>query len=377
VDFAATVTALQARHFDSVLFTNNFTYRDEPLLGVADELGFRVVFGPHAELNVALWQAGAPATADHARRIIYPLVDHLKQHPSLLGYNVVDDAPDRLAPKIALAVQAFKERDPERPAAPVLIEGQDEVARAARTDVRLTYVYPSLVVKAPCDFSLPADQATPSTPGATATPADPRNPAGPPTRDVISERLRHVAALAGDGAPLWVILQTHGGTRAVDPSFPDGTALREPTREEVRLQHWLAVGEGAKGIFWFTYSTQQFWTGLRDNEALLSEVTDLARRMLPLRPLLSGLKKAPDQAVVTAGAALPPPFRPYASTLVDGEGKVYVVAANRSCSPQVLAVDVPGARGWLRDVETEVRYLPGAPLTFRGGDGRLFELLPE
>jgi hypothetical protein len=106
-------------------------------------------------------------------------------------------------------------------------------------------------------------------------------------------------------------------------------------------------------------------------------VTELARRMLPLRPLLSVLKKVPDRATVSAGAALPGPYQPYTSTLEDGEGKVYVVAANRSCSPQALAVDVPGARGWLRDLETGTRYPLGAPLSFRGGDGRLFELVPE
>src|SRR5262249_6105511 len=155
-DFAVTAADLRARHLNAIMFTNNFTYRDEPLLGVADDLGLGVVFGPHAELNVGLWPGRVPATADQARRVIYPLVDRVRAHPSLLGYNVIDDAPDSLAPKIALAVQAFAERDPDRPAAPVLVEGQDEVARAVQTAVRLTYVYPALVVKPPCDFSLGA-----------------------------------------------------------------------------------------------------------------------------------------------------------------------------------------------------------------------------
>jgi hypothetical protein len=356
-DFAVTVADLQARHFDSILFTNNFTYRDEPLLGVADDLGFRVVFGPHAELNAALWPLGAPASLDHARRVIFPLVDHVRHHPSLLGYNVLDDAPDRLAPKVAFALQAFRERDPRRPAAPVLIEGHDEVARAARPDVRLTYVYPAVVVKPPCHFSHLHGQD------------------GRPTTDSIGDRLRHLAALPGPDAPLWVVLQTHGATREYDPSFPDVNALREPTVEEVRLQHWLALGEGARGIFWFIYTTQQFWTGVRDNESLLAEVTDLARRTLPLRPILPRLRKGQDRAVVSAVADLPAPYRPYASSLEDSEGRLYVVAANRSCAPQWLTVDVPGAAGWLRDVESGSLVPSGTTLRFRGGDGRLFEVV--
>ena len=352
-DFAATVADLQARQFDSVLFTNNFTFRDEPLLGVADALGFGVVFAPHAELSAAWWAPDAPVSPEQARRVIYPIVDHVRDHPSLIGYNVLDDAPDRLAPKVSLAVQAFKERDPERPAAPVLVEGHDEVARAAETDVRLTYVYPALVVRPPCDFSLTAGR-------------------GP---DAFSEHLRHVASFGPAQTPLWVVLQAHGQGGDYDPTAADQTALREPTPEEVRLQHWLALGEGAKGIFWFIYTTQQFWTGLRDNPRLYAEISDLARRTAPLRPILGGLEKAPDRATVAATNEQPPPFRPYASTLVDGAGRVYVVAANRSCAPQQVAVDVPDARGALRDVETGTSYPLGTTFSLRGGDGRLFEVV--
>jgi hypothetical protein len=372
-DFAATVASLQARHLDSVLFTNNFTLRDEPLLGVADALGFRIVFGPHAELRAGLWPSSAPATLEHARRVVYPLVDHLQQHPSLFAYNVIDDAPDRLAPKIALAVQAFAERDPQRPAVPVLIGGHDDVARAARPAAGLTYVYPALEIKAPCDFSLPLG---PDGPNGTHVPKGLAGLAGRPAADVVGDRLRHVTSQIAEGAPLWVVLQTHGGTRESDPASQDVTALREPTREELRLQHWLALGEGATGVFWFAYSTQQFWTGLRDNEALLAEVTDLARRTLPLRPLLAGLRKGPDRATVTPEAPLAVPFQPYTATLLDAQDRAYLIAANRSCVPQRLTVDVPDVRGWLRDVESDAWYPLGTTLPFRGGDGRLLELIP-
>ena len=352
--FAAMVADLKKRQFDSVLFTNNFTYRDAPLLSIADDLGFRVVFSHHAELNHALWPADAPDTIEHARQIIFPLVDHVRHHRSLMGYNVMDDAPDRLASKVALAVQAFRERDPHRPAAPTLVERHDEVALAARPDILLTYVYPALTVSPPCDFT---------------------RREGRVTVDWLVNRLRHVASLGEGEVPVWVVLQTHGGSRDVDPASPDDTALREPTREEVRLQHWLAVGEGVKGVFWFTYSTQQFWTGLRDNPPLLTEVSDLARRTIPLRPVLGDLRKVPDRARALAEAELPVPYQPYASTLIDKLGTIYVVVVNRSCDRQHLRLSVPDTEGWLRNVETGAWHALGAVLPFDGGDGRLFELV--
>ncbi|MDQ3700459.1 MAG: hypothetical protein M3442_06005, partial [Chloroflexota bacterium] len=355
-DFAATVADLKARHFDSILFTNNFTYRDEPLLRVADELEFGIVFAPHAELSAGWWPAAAPATLDHARTVIYPLVDHVRGHPSLMGYSVIDDAPKALASKITLATQAFRERDPDRPAGPVLVAGHDEVYRAARPDIALTYIYPALVVKPPCDFS---------------------RHDGARTLDAVTERLRQLAVLAEHRVPIWLILQAHGGTKEYDPAHPDGTALREPTVEEVRLQHWLALGEGVKGIFWFIYSTQQFWTGVRDNPVLRAELTDLAGRTAPLRGLLPSLRKGEDRVTVSGPADTPAPFRPYVSTLFDENGGVYVVAANRSCSPQQLTLRAPGVRGWLRDVEANRWYRLGTVLTFRGGDGKLFELVPD
>jgi hypothetical protein len=355
--FAAMVADLKARRFDTVLFTNNFTYRDEPLLGVADRMGFRVVFAPHAELNGAWWQGAAPATLDDARRVVYPLVDHVKRHPSLVGYNVLDDAPNGLAAKAALAVQAFRERDPDRPATPVVVGGHDAVLRQARPDVVLTYVYPALVARPPCDFV---------------------SRAGGGAGDDVIRHIRQVTALMDTPAPIWMILQTHGGTKRHDPADRQGIALREPTVEEVRLQFWLALGEGVRGVYWFIYGTQQFWTGLRDNPALYAEVTDLARRTGAVSDLLPTLRKGEDNVSVAADASLPAQFAPYSSTLVGRDGRVFVAAVNRSCGPQSLRIgprEGSALRASLRDLESNERYALGEALRFRGGDGRLFELV--
>ena len=102
--------------------------------------------------------------------------------------------------------------------------------------------------------------------------------------------------------PLWLVLQTHRKAWG-----PVATTLREPSVEEVRLQNWIALGEGARGIWWFIYSSQQGWVGLRDQPVLYAEVGDLAQRTTAL-PRLS---KQVDQ--IFAGPD-------YASTMTDSNG---------------------------------------------------------
>jgi hypothetical protein len=164
--------------------------------------------------------------------------------------------------------------------------------------------------------------------------------------------------------PFWAILQTHGSAT--------GSTLRTPTVEEVRLLNWLALGEDAKGIFWFTWSTipGEFWTGLRDNPALLDEVTDLARRVNTLRPYFSTIRKISDKFQATASG------NSYVSTLKDfTTGKLYVIAANHSCASQDLTLSSWFYDAKLKDLETGTIYDLETPLSFRGGDGKLLKLL--
>jgi hypothetical protein len=135
----------------------------------------------------------------------------------------------------------------------------------------------------------------------------------------------------------------------------------------------MAVGEGATGIFWFTYSSQQGWIGLRDAPALFDEVGMLARRLGPLRPTLLQAHRAPDQFAV-AGVG-----QPYVSTLASHDGtKRYAVVVNRgACSESaVLTVTSSTLHGQLRDLETGQQFSLGQGISFAPGDGKVFELVP-
>lgn len=342
--FEALVADLRAHGFDSVMLTNGSATRDDALLTTADRLGFAVYFAPAFELEGQWWPATVPADLPTARRVLAPLVAQLKAHPSLQGYYVADEPGlDRRA-KLALAVQVFREEDPTRPVLPVLI-GLDRVGplfAAAQPDVLALDIYPVGANNPLCDFTLTGFGYT--------------------TYDFV-RYVRAVTRTKPTSTPLWTILQTH----RLDGLY----ALREPAPVEVRLQHWLALGEGATGLFWFVYSSQQGWTGLRDNPALYDEAAALARRTAPLRPLLGRLRPATTTRFAVAGGA-----NPYLSTLLGPDGATYVVVVNRDCQRgQDLTVTSRALRGQLRDLESGQHYPLGAPIPVPPGDGRLFELV--
>jgi hypothetical protein len=344
--FGAMVRDLKSRKFDTVLFTNNAVDRDEPLLAISDRLGFDVIFAPATELDRSWWPPSVPASLDIAHRVIGPIVDRLKSHSSLKAYSIVDEPGLDLLNKVALATQTFREFDPSRLTMPTLV-GTDRVGPifdAARPDVMLIDVYPVGAKNAIGDFRMTGF--------------------GYPNLDFVS----YVRAVTHDKprtTPLWMILQTH--------QFGNGGpfSLREPTPAEVRAQNWLAIGEGATGIFWFIYSSEQGWIGLKDNPTLYSEVTHLANRVTPLREVLLNTYRTDDRVTVSSKSAA------YASTLArDDNSARYIVVVNRNCvESQVLAIDVPGHPGALRDLETSRIYQFDSPISFNPGDGKIFELV--
>jgi hypothetical protein len=211
---------------------------------------------------------------------------------------------------------------------------------AAKPDVMQIDVYPAAKHNQPCDFTM--------------------NGFAYPQHDFVSY-IRAVAATRPATTPLWIILQTH--------SFDAGIhSLRTPLPSEVRMQQWLALGEGATGMYWFVYSTQQSWIGLADNKPLYDEVASLARRVAPLRGLLLGLHRVDNRFTIAGNTT------PYISTLADASGtKSYAVAVNKDCqNAQNLTIQSTQVGGRLRDLESGRIYALGEPINVRPGDGKIF-----
>ncbi|MCC7369241.1 MAG: carbohydrate binding domain-containing protein [Chloroflexi bacterium] len=346
--FETMILAAQARGLDTVLFNNNSAIRDVAMLDVSDRLGFQVVFGPHHELHDDWYAASVPVTIEQARSVVYPLVDAVKAHSSIVGYNTADEPHLADTDKVTLATQAFKERDPSRAVAPVLIgiNRGDQIFDAANPDMMISDVYPVGADNPSCNFLMSGF--------------------GYPTF-TFADYVRRFSQSRPANKPLWLILQTH------NVGSGGAYSLRQPTAAEVRAQHWMAIGEGATGIFWYIYSSQQGWTGLKDNPTLFNEIGVQAQRTAPLRSLLLGLHRIDDQFILSGAAGA------YVSTLAsaDSSRKFVTVVNTASCTGTTnISVLSPLLSGRLKDVESNELFDLGAPIPFGPGDGRIFELVP-
>ncbi|MCG8350754.1 MAG: hypothetical protein MI924_23535 [Chloroflexales bacterium] len=346
--FQFMVTDIRERGFDTILFTNNFVERDEPLLAVSDRLDLNVFITPAGDLDRKWWPDTIAGDQQHARSIAEQLVTLLDKHPSLRGYVVKDEPTLDETSKVTLMTAAFREADPHRLVTSTLV-GMDRIktiARASNPDVLLINVYPVGYDNALCDFTLTGF--------------------GYQHIDFITYIRRAVRA-APTSTPFWIILQAH------EFNTGESFSLRQPTVAEVRLQHWLAIGEGAKGLFWFIYSSQQGWLGLADNQPLYEEVSNLVQRTAPLRERLLRLHKTADRFAIAGDA------NTYVSTLVDpAEETYYAVVANRDCrNAQQVTVDTSEIDGQLRNVETGRVYQIGEPIKLTPGDGVLLEFVAE
>lgn len=341
--FRDLITELQSRGLDSIMFTNNDSERDILLLDVSDAWNFNVFMIPTGDLNREWWPEEVPANMETALAVAAPIIERWKPHPSLKGYMTKDEPGLHELEKVSLITQAFRSLDPSRPVMPILI-GVNRVGpifSASQADVLLIDVYPVGAQNAPCDLHMSGF--------------------GYPALDFV-EYIRAMVQSKPASVPMWIILQTH--------NFLD--QLREPIATELRLQHWLAIGEGAKSIFWFIYSSQQGWRGLRDNPELYAEVTSLTQRTIPLRDTLLELQKTDDLFTVSGTGS----YSHYVSTLYSIDNKYYVMAVNRDCqNAQHLVISSIGLSGQLREVETNAVYSFESPIVFLPGDGKLFELI--
>jgi hypothetical protein len=341
---------LTTRGMDSVFMVNNFSKRDAPLLDVADQYNFNMYMMPAGDWNKTWWPSSIPNEPEAARDAAQPVVDNWNGHPSLKGYVLKDEPFLSHIPKLQTMAHTMWELDPDTPLMATLV-GLDRVGpiyTEVGFDVMVIDVYPFGLDNPPCDMRMTGF--------------------GYKTIDFVS----YIRAVSRDRlpeTPLWIILQTH--------SLDNGRfSLRQPSPSEVRMQQWLALGEGATGIFWFIYSTQQSWIGLVDNPELFDEVTAQNLRLQRLRDLFLSLEKTDDRFTV-AGA-----HDPYISTLTsrddDYDQRLFALAVNRDCQQeQDLTINIPDRSGKLRDVETGQLYTMGEEIPFRPGDGRMFELLAQ
>lgn len=341
--FATTINDLKAHNMNAILFTNT-----QPDLTTSDNLGFNVVAAPMNLLYSHFYKSNTPVSLNEARDLLYPVVDNLKDHPSLIGYNIHDDSIPEDNAKMEMITQVFAERDSKNPITELLITGRlaQEVYSYLKPKAYLSYDFPFKANSSSCQVFKG-------------------------NKDWIYSQ-RESFQLKPANQPLWMVLQAHK-TIPGDPSPNDSSGLRQPTPTEMSIQHWEAVGEEANGIFWYTYSTSpfpedgQYWNGLVDLPSHYAMANQLATSRKQLDPYLSTAQKIPDRFKVSGDN--------YISTLKSKTQNVYyIIAVNQSCSQQNLKITSDYFTGSLKDLSTNQTYSLGNNISFAAGEGKMFQL---
>lgn len=343
-DFQDMIDDMRSRGsgMDAVMLTNGSVERMTPLFPTAETNGVDMFIYP-AENIYYEWFGNpeAEVTLEEAKRIARPVVDAWRDASPVQGIYTLDEPPWHQMEKTRLMNQAFMELRPGWLVAPVIANGEKSSFMFDNTAPNLLLVNPYPVR------------------GNTAV--------GSWIPDYVHD-LRSRVVTRPAGWPMWTILQAHGAENPAD----SGAAARRPEAMEVRAQHWLAIGEGSQGIFWFIYITQQWWIGLEDNPALFNEIGDLSSRMDNYRHLLPHLTRLADEFTAESDGAMP-----YASTLAHIDGRIFVVAHNGDVfNEQVLRISSARYDGALEDLETGEFFGLGHAIPFRSADGRFFRFHP-
>lgn len=315
--------------------------------------------------------AGTQTDAD-ADAIAGPIVANLQDHPSILYYLLGDDIAVGVThggQEFVTIARAFQRADPYgRPAFGVVVDPDvyDLWTDPAEHLLTVFYRYPcgkddSNVILPEGDFHRGTFENEPG----MANKAD--------WVDVIRRRTSRLPA----HTRFHMILQTH--------QTGDG-GLRHPTARELRKQFWIAVGEGATGLWWFLGDGYDDADAASNNNEgllhidqlpLLQVAAELSNRLTPaIRARLLDCKRVTDKFAASGGGSTGYSTNyanAYVSTLQDqNTGTSYCVVCNHGTSAASVTISSATLTGKLVNLETGVAtYLP-ATVSLPALDGTIF-----
>ncbi|MBI2443337.1 MAG: carbohydrate binding domain-containing protein [Candidatus Levybacteria bacterium] len=360
-------TQLVPHNLNSMLFTNG-----TPNLTAANSRNFPVIA---ARMDPLLKQWFDPTkygnpepalTIESARSIIQPIIDTMKNNSSVVGYNIIDDAPLYSREKNRLASQVFKEYDPTRFSSPMMIgydPGMYKNYDYYKANSNIFYTNPYTRYNEACQT-----YNTLNKPGETTV--------YPPTsvKDFFMATREYVQYKADPLHPAWIILQTNatipddGGGNPSEKRYPTGP-------EEIRLENWMSLASGVDGIFWFTYedtvTPTTRWQGFKNNPAFYTEIGDLGRRVKTLATTLNSIRPTDDLFATTVlhDDAVVRTFKDKT------KNTYYVMVVNNNCASQNITITSDYFTGALKDVESGIVHNLGTQQSYRAGDGKLYELV--
>lgn len=307
------------------------------LFEVAEREAFYLIFKTTYDLDRSWWDDEVPHT-EQAAATAADVITAMTM-PYLIAYDLRDEPSLDDERKLCTIIDAVRARDRGAAATSVLIgRNRGELLfERCQPDTLYIDVYPFLEESEVGDFSMRAF--------------------GYADLD-FAEYIWYFTCRARADTPLWVILQTHGTDW---PTYD----LRAPTPAELRAMQWMALGEGATGIFYFHWGSMQTWIGLKDNPELFKEAASFAQTVRPFEKLIVAWRKQQDWFAVSG--------RTYVSTLKNTRDDAqYALVVNRkvTAATQVqLKAPLPGV---FTDFETGTRHTSGSSIVLAPGEGRIF-----
>ncbi len=167
----------------------------------------------------------------------------------------------------------------------------------------------------------------------------------------VADRTR-AAVQAGHGArPVWTVIQ-----------FFQGTSVSAwPTQQQLHDMSWMAIVEGATGLFYWEYGVRGL-AEIKDpveHAALYQELINVTTEIKSLEPVLL----SPDAPVISANSAAGTVFT---RTKVGADGTRYLFAYNYTAAPVTAEFTLANSASSIVDYDTGVTSAPDTSTTFPG-----------
>jgi hypothetical protein len=165
----------------------------------------------------------------------------------------------------------------------------------------------------------------------------------------VADRTR-AAYQAGHGSrPVWTVIQF----------FQLTSQAAWPTQQQLHDMSWMAIVEGATGLFYWSYGVRalQYVRDPVEHAALYQELINVTTEIKSLEPVLL----SPDAAVITTNSA---PGTVFTKTKVGRNGTRYLFAYNYTASPVSAEFTLARPAHSVIDYDTGVSNPPDTSTTF-------------
>ena len=149
---------------------------------------------------------------------------------------------------------------------------------------------------------------------------------------MLAQRMKLASELAGEGKPVWAILETTNGGQWVADD------MRAPTPVELRAEVWMAIINGATGIGYFPHVWKPTYEQCRIPEENQEALRRINAEVTLLAPVI--LSPALEDVTCESGGELP-----IDAAARHSEEATYVFAVNLLRETRTGRFTVPGLAG--------------------------------